>query len=75
MEIKNSQHKINNKNETMDVGGDIVSGDKIVNITYNYYQSEEETYSSLTSHNNYTEFYKRYIANFNELNNYIVDKI
>mgnify|MGYP005784058509 CR=1 FL=1 len=73
MEIKNSQHKINNKNGTMDVGGDIVSGDKIVNITYNYYQSEEETYSSLTSHNNYTEFYKRYIANFNELNNYIVD--
>lgn len=73
MEIKSNKHIIDTENTTLYAGRDFVNGDKIVNITYNYYQSDDETYSSLTSKNNYTEFYKKYISNFQELDGYAVD--
>ena len=72
METK-SNHKIKQSNSTMIAGEDIVNGDKVVYVTNNYYLTDEELYSKVTNKNDYAESYKKYINNFQELNNYAID--
>lgn len=72
METRNN-HKIKQNNSTMIAGGDIVNGDKFVYVTYNNYSTDEELYSKVANKNDYAESYKKYINNFQELNNYAVD--
>lgn len=68
-----SSHKLKQNNSTMIAGKDIVNGDKVVYVTNNYYSTDEELYSKVTNKNDYAESYKKYINNFQELNNYAID--
>lgn len=68
-----SSHKLKQNNSTMIAGGDIVNGNKVVYVTNNYYSTDEELYSKVANKNDYAESYKKYINNFQELNNYAID--
>ena len=75
MEIENNKYKMNNKGTVFNNDGDVVNGQKFIYITNNYNVSTEEIYYSLTQKNNYTEFYKKYISNFQELNDFLIDTL
>lgn len=74
-----SSHKLKQNNSTIIAGGDVVNGNKVVCgndvicVTNNYYLTDEELYSKVTNKNDYAESYKKYINNFQELNNYAID--
>lgn len=65
MGIKNKFHKIINIFSKFSNNGDVVNGD-----VYNYYMDPEATYKFLTEKDNYSNFYKRYISKFKELEDY-----
>ncbi len=68
METKNRSHKITNKNTTYENNGPVINGD--VTLVCNNYINSEDTYEVLTEKDNYTDFYKSYIAKFEELEGY-----
>ena len=72
MAIKNAKREMNNRGATFANNGDVINGDK--NETYifnNYIQVDTEFYNEITNdYGNYSEFYKRYILKFKELEGY-----
>lgn len=75
MAIENNKYEMNNEDTVFNNNGDVVNGQKIVYVTNNYNVSAEEMYYSLTQKNNYTESYKKYISNFQELNEFLIDTL
>lgn len=69
MAIKNKIHKLFNCFTRFENNGDVINGDS-TKIFNNYYINSEESYKVLTEKDNYSDFYKKYISNFEELNGY-----
>lgn len=69
MGIKDSKHEMRNQFSRFENNGDVINGN--CTKVYNNYQFDKiEIYEALTEKDNYSEFYKRYISKFEELNDY-----
>lgn len=67
MAIKDKIHKMCSFFTKYNNNGDVINGDKYV---FNNYINKEETYEAITNDENYSDFYKSYIAKFDELDSY-----
>ncbi len=72
MAIKSFKREMNNKKANFNNSGDVINGDKSVTYVFNnYIQVDTEFYKKITNDcGDYSEFYKRYILKFKELEGY-----
>lgn len=69
MEVKDSSHEMKNYFTKFENNGDVINGN-CTKVFNNYHFDNVEVYQILTEKDNYSDFYKRYISKFEELNDY-----
>ncbi len=70
METRDNIHEMKNQFAKFENNGDVINGN-CTKVFNNYYLDNKEVYEILTEKDNYSDFYKRYILKFEELNDYV----
>lgn len=70
METRDNIHEMKNQFAKFENNGDVINGN-CTKVFNNYYIDNKEVYEILTEKDNYSDFYKRYILKFEELNDYV----
>lgn len=70
METRDNTHEMKNQFAKFENNGDVINGN-CTKVFNNYYLDNKEVYEILTEKDNYSDFYKRYILKFEELNDYV----